>query len=327
MELTAQVVRQLPKSTHPDLLVGTESFDDAGVFRIDDRTALVQTLDFFPPLVDDPYLFGQIAAANSLSDIYAMGGEPLTALNIVGFPDDKLPTDVLGDILRGGHDKVVEAGAVIVGGHTVRDTEIKYGLSVTGRIDPARVVTNGGARPGDRLILTKPIGSGVLTSAAKLRKISSDDLAEATAVMTELNAVGRDAMLAHGAHAATDITGFGLLGHANEMAEASETTVHIRAGAVPIMEGTSHWAQRGCLTRACQSNLAFYGSALAAGGVDEGLVRILADAQTSGGLLIAVSPEQGDALLAALREGRASCAVEIGEVVERGPHMVHLTPE
>ena len=185
----AQVLRQLPQPSHPNLMVGAEHFDDAGVYRLSESLALVQTLDFFPPIVDDPYLFGQIAATNSLSDIYAMGGEPLTALNIVGFPDDKLPTDVLGDILRGGHDKVVEAGAVIVGGHTVRDTEIKYGLSVTGRIDPARVVTNGGARPGDRLILTKPIGSGVLTSAAKLRKISSDDLAEAAAVMTELNAV------------------------------------------------------------------------------------------------------------------------------------------
>ena len=323
----AQVLRQLPQPSHPNLMVGAEHFDDAGVYRLSESLALVQTLDFFPPLVDDPYLFGQIAATNSLSDIYAMGGEPLTALNIVGFPDDKLPTDVLGDILRGGHDKVVEAGAVIVGGHTVRDTEIKYGLSVTGRIDPARVVTNGGARPGDRLILTKPIGSGVLTTAAKLRKISNDDLAEAAAVMTELNAVGRDAMLAHGAHAATDITGFGLLGHANEMAQASGTTVHIRAGAVPIMKGTAHWAQRGCLTRACQSNLAFYGSDLGADGVNEGLVRILADAQTSGGLLIAVPSEQGDALLAALREGRASCAVEIGGVLERGAHAVHLTPE
>lgn len=323
----AQVLRQLPKPSHPNLMVGAEHFDDAGVYRLSESLALVQTLDFFPPLVDDPYLFGQIAATNSLSDIYAMGGEPLTALNIVGFPDDKLPIDVLGDILRGGHDKVVEAGAVIVGGHTVRDTEIKYGLSVTGRIDPARVVTNGGARPGDRLILTKPIGSGVLTSAAKLRKISNDDLAEAAAVMAELNAVGRDAMLAHGVHGATDITGFGLLGHANEMAQASETTVHIRAGAVPLMEGASHWAERGCLTRACQSNLAFYGSDLEAGGVDEGLVQILADAQTSGGLLIAVPPDQGDALLAALREGRASCAVEIGEVIERGAHAVHLTAD
>ena len=213
-----QVLRRLPASEHPDLLVGSEHLDDAGVFRIDDRIALVQTLDFFPPLVDDPYTFGRIAAANALSDVYAMGGEPLTAMNIVGFPDKDLPGEILGEILRGGQERVVAAGAVIVGGHSVRDAEIKYGLSVTGRIDPSKIFTNGSAKPGDVLVLTKPIGSGTLTSAAKSEKIGEADLAEAIEVMIHLNRSGRDAMVEAGAHAATDITGFGLVGHAFEMA-------------------------------------------------------------------------------------------------------------
>ena len=190
-----QVLRQLPKSNHPDLLVGPESFDDAGVFRIDERTALVQTLDFFPPLVDDPFAFGQIAAANAMSDVYAMGGEPLTVMNIVGFPDKDLPCELLVEILRGGAERVAEAGAVMVGGHSVRDAEIKYGLSVTGRIDPDRIMTNATARPGDRLVLTKPIGSGVLTSAAKTGRMEQADLAQAVAVMIHLNRSGRDAMV------------------------------------------------------------------------------------------------------------------------------------
>ena len=182
------MLRQLPPMNDPRLLVGTDHFDDAGVFRLDESTALVLSLDFFPPLVDDPYEFGQIAAANSLSDIYAMGGRPLTALNIVGFPDDKLPIELLGDILRGGAERVAKAGAVLAGGHSVRDDEIKYGLSVTGLVHPERIVRNVGAKAGDLLVLTKPIGTGVLTSAAKADKIGPDDLAQTIAVMTDLNA-------------------------------------------------------------------------------------------------------------------------------------------
>ena len=182
-----QVLRQLPRPSHPDLLVGHDHFDDAGVFRIDATTALVQTVDFFPPLVDDPFAFGQIAAANALSDVYAMGGTPLTALNLVGFPDKELPMEILTEILRGGAERVEASGAVVVGGHSVRDAEIKYGLSVTGRVHPNRIVTNGGARVGDKLILTKPIGSGTLTSAAKNDLIGEDELAEAIETMIALN--------------------------------------------------------------------------------------------------------------------------------------------
>src|SRR5262245_35681502 len=215
----AQVLRQLDRPSHPDLLVGTETFDDAGIFRIAPDLALVQTVDFFPPLIDDPFDFGRIAATNSLSDVYAMGGEPLTAMNIVGFPDKELSPDVLVAILRGGADVVREAGAVIVGGHSVRDAEVKYGLSVTGRVHPKRILTNAGARVGNRLVLTKPLGSGVLTSAAKSGKMPPEELGEAIRVMSSLNRPGRDAAIAIGVNACTDVTGFGLVGHAFEMAE------------------------------------------------------------------------------------------------------------
>lgn len=319
-----QVLRQLPENTHPDLLVGSDHLDDAGVFRIDEKTALVQTLDFFPPLVDDPFVFGQIAAANALSDVYAMGGEPLTAMNIVGFPDKELSTDILVEILRGGHDRVTSAGAVIVGGHSVRDTEIKYGLSVTGRIDPGRIFTNAAAKPGDRLVLTKPIGSGTLTSAAKNGTIPEADLAEAIHVMTCLNRGARDAMVAVGAHAATDITGFGLVGHAYEMAAASGVTLHISAAAVPLMARALELAREGILTRAHKGTLAHLGDQLSTKDVDPVLVNLLCDAQTSGGLLIAVAADHADALLNALRAGKTPCAAIIGEVVSSEASAIRL---
>lgn len=319
-----QVLRQLPENTHPDLLVGSDHLDDAGVFRIDEKTALVQTLDFFPPLVDDPFVFGQIAAANALSDVYAMGGEPLTAMNIVGFPDKELSTDILVEILRGGHDRVTSAGAVIVGGHSVRDTEIKYGLSVTGRIDPGRIFTNAAAKPGDRLVLTKPIGSGTLTSAAKNGTIPEADLAEAIHVMTCLNRGARDAMVAVGAHAATDITGFGLVGHAYEMAAASGVTLHISAAAVPLMARALELAREGILTRAHKGTLAHLGDQLSTKDVDPVLVNLLCDAQTSGGLLIAVAADHADALLNALRPGKTPCAAIIGEVVSSEASAIRL---
>lgn len=320
-----QVLRRLPPNTHPDLLVGSEHFDDAGVFRLDDRTALVQTLDFFPPLVDDPFVFGQIAAANALSDVYAMGGEPLTAMNIVGFPDRKLSHDILVDILRGGHERVTAAGAVIVGGHSVRDTEIKYGLSITGRIDPNAVITNRGARPGDRLVLTKPIGSGTLTSAAKSGKIRPEDLTEAIEVMTHLNRSGRDAMVEVGVHAATDITGFGLVGHAFEMAEAGDVTLEIDAAAVPLLDRALHLAEKGTLTRAYKSTLAHLGERLAVDAVEPTRVHLLCDAQTSGGLLISVADDRTDALLAALRRHRACASAVIGRVRPASAAAVRLT--
>ncbi len=313
-----QVLRSLPASEHPDLLVGTNHYDDAGVFRIDDTTALVQTVDFFPPLVDDPYEFGRIAAANALSDIYVMGGEPLTALSIVGFPDEELPIEILGEILRGGHERVTAAGAVIVGGHSVRDAEIKYGLAVTGKIAPDRIITNGGAKPGDRLVLTKPIGSGVITSAAKKGKIDDDELAAVIAVMTQLNRGGRDAMVAVGVSAATDISGFGLVGHAFEIADASDVTVEIETACVPLLPRTLEFAGNGFLTRAYKSTIGHLGDRLQASGAESTLVNVLCDAQTSGGLLICVPEERLEKLVTALNENGALCAAEIGTVRKRG---------
>jgi selenide,water dikinase len=299
MEPMAQVLRRLPPMVHPDLLAGSANAEDAGVFRLRDDLAIVLTTDFFPPLVDDPYTFGQIAAANALSDVYAMGGRPMTALNLVCFPDDKLDLDILGDILRGGGDKVLEAGAVVVGGHSVRDAEIKFGLAVTGTIHPDRIVRNHGAKPGDVLVLTKPIGSGVMTTAAKKDLIGEADLAEAIAVMTTLNRRAAEAMVAVGVSAATDITGFGLLGHAFEMADGSDATLLIDAAAVPLMAGALDLARQGCVTRAHKSTLARLGTGLAAAGLEDALVNMLADAQTSGGLLISVPGDRLDDLLTA----------------------------
>lgn len=319
-----QVLRQLPPNSHPDLLVGNDHLDDAGVFRIDEDTALVQTLDFFPPLVDDAFTFGQIAAANALSDVYAMGGEPLTAMNIVGFPDKDVPPRVLVEILRGGQERVAAAGAVIVGGHSVRDSEIKYGLSVTGRVHPKKIVTNAAALPGDRLILTKPIGSGTLTSAAKADLITDADLAEAIDVMTRLNRGGRDAMVEMGVRAATDITGFGLVGHAFEVADASGVTLEIEAAAVPLMARTLELAGQGMLTRAHKATRSYLGEKLFVGDVDALLASVLCDAQTSGGLLICIAEDRADALLAALGKVDVVCAVPIGRVSDVGDYAVRL---
>ena len=312
----AQVLRRLPRAEHPDLLVGTDTLDDAGVFRLRPDLALVQTTDFFPPLVDDPYAFGQIAAANALSDVYAMGGEPVTALNLVGYPDDALEPDWLVEILRGGSDKVAEAGAVIAGGHSVRDREIKYGLAVTGIVHPDRVLTNAGARPGDVLVLTKPIGSGVLTSAAKAGKLSDAELREVIDVMTALNRPGRDAAQQVGVHACTDITGFGLIGHAFEMSAGCGRRIELHPRRVPLIGRTLELAGRGMLTRAWQSTLRYVGQRLDAGGTDDTLLRVLADAQTSGGLLIAVEAGKADALVAALTSHGAFCAEPVGRVLD-----------
>lgn len=315
------VLRRLSPVAHPDLIVGTETYDDAGVFRLSDELALVQTVDFFPPLVDDPYTFGQIAAANALSDVYAMGGEPLTALNIVGFPDKELDLDILAEILRGGADKVRQAGAVVVGGHSVRDAEVKFGLAVTGRVHPRRIWTNAGARPGDALILTKPIGSGVLTTAVKQGKLPESELGEALAAMTALNRAARDALAgsAGGVHACTDITGFGLLGHAFEMAEGSGATIVIEASRVPLMRHTLELARAGVLTRAHKSTREHIGPRLAvAATVEPALAGVLLDAQTSGGLLLSVPAGLvADAMCEALRQAGTPCAAVVGHVLER----------
>ena len=318
----AQVLRELPHIDDPNLLVSPERLDDAGVYKLRDDLAIVQTVDFFPPLVDDPFTFGQISAANSLSDVYAMGGTPVSCLNIVGFPDDKLPIEILVEILKGGSDKIVEAGAVLAGGHSVRDAEIKYGLSVTGTVDPRKVIANDGAKPGDKLVLTKPIGSGNLTTAFKKNKLSEEGLQQCVDVMRQLNRAGAEAMTAVGVNAATDITGFGLLGHANEMAAASSVTITIEAAAVPLMDGVMHLAGKKIFTRAVETNLASIAANLDRGSVDDLLVRVLGEVQTSGGLLISVSDEQTDALVAELKLRGAWCANVIGHVVARGDRAI-----
>jgi selenide, water dikinase len=303
----------------PNFLVGTETADDAGVYRLADGLALVQTVDFFPPLVDDPFPFGQIAAANSLSDIYAMNARPLTVLNIAAFPDDELPLTVLSEILRGAADRVALAGAVTLGGHTVRDREIKFGLSVTGVADPAEVLTNAAARPDDVLVLTKPLGTGFVTTAAKKEECPPEVLERAVAGMIQLNMIGRDALrAAGGAHALTDVTGFGLAGHASEMAEGSRATIVLDTAALPILDGAEPLAIPRYYNRASKTNREFlHGRLRIEPTADPPRVEFAFDAQTSGGLLIAVDPGHVDRLVEELRRRGAAASAVIGRVIER----------
>ena len=306
---------RLAPERDPNLLVGADTFDDAGVYRIAPDLALVQTLDFFPPLVDDPYDFGRIAAANSLSDIYAMGGRPITAMNIVGFPDRDLESDVLAEILRGGADIVHDAGAVVVGGHSVRDLEVKYGLSVTGLVDPAHMLTNAAARPGDVLVLTKPLGSGVLTTACKSGKFAAQELQACIQVMTTLNRAAAEAAQAVGARACTDITGFGLLGHAGTMAEASSVSVEFDSRAVPLMQHALRLAREGVLTRAHRTTREHLADRLEIdSAVEPALVGALLDAQTSGGLLISVAADRASALIHECSRRKTPVAAIVGRV-------------
>jgi selenide,water dikinase len=300
-----------------DLLVATETSDDAGVFRIAPDLALVQTVDFFPPVVDDPYTFGRIAAANALSDVFAMNGRPLTAMNIAAFPDDRLPLEILGQIIAGASERVTAAGASTVGGHTVRDAEIKFGLSVTGLVHPDEVLTNAGARPGDLLVLTKPLGTGFVTTAAKRRRCTPEVLDRAVAGMIRLNADGRDALLASGgAHALTDVTGYGLAGHALEMARGSNVTIELDLSALPIIEGTEALAVPRNFTRASATNRSFVSPHWECSpGIDRLRLEFALDAQTSGGLLIAVDPDHLDALLRALQARQALASAVIGRVL------------
>src|SRR5206468_951130 len=261
---------------------------DAGVFVLSEGLALVQTVDFFAPIVDDPYTFGQIAAANALSDVYAMGGEPLTALNIVGFPSGKLPLTVLTEILRGGQDKVHEAGAVIAGGHTIIDEELKYGLAVTGRAHPRHLLTNAGAAIGDKLILTKPLGTGILATAAKADRLSRDECDRLIASMSQLNRDASRAALAVGATCATDVTGFGLLGHANHIAKASAKSLHIDVARVPTLPGTRDAWVAGIRTGGAERNEQYLRDLVDWGSASDVDRAILIDPQTSGGLLVAV---------------------------------------
>jgi selenide, water dikinase len=320
------VLRRLPSPSDPNLLVGTNTADDAGVYRLSDDLALVQTVDFFTPVVDDPYWFGAIAAANALSDVYAMGGRPLTALNIVAFPVGTLSLDVLSEILRGGADKVREAGVTLVGGHTIDDTEPKFGLSVTGTVHPGRIVTNAGAQAGDILVLTKPLGSGIATTALKAGTASDQLRDSVIALMATLNRDASEAMLEVGVHAATDVTGFGLLGHLGEMAVGSGLAATVRAGAVPILPEIVEHAQAGTVPGGTRRNLESLAGRLHVDpAVGETLRLILGDAQTSGGLLIACSPGSVADLLAALARRGIAGAV-IGSLDSGPPGEIFVQP-
>jgi selenide,water dikinase len=312
----SEILKTLSKVTHPDLLVDIETHDDAGVYRISPETALIQTVDFFPPVCSDPYEFGRIAAANALSDVYAMGGKALTAMNIVLFPSSRIPVEVLGDILRGGQDKVTEAGCIIVGGHTIDDYPPKYGLAVTGTIHPDRIITNAAAKAGDALILTKPLGTGIIIAGKRTGLASDIAYHAALDSMKLLNKNGAELMQEYGVRSATDITGFGLLGHALKMAQASGVTFRLHAKPIPLLPGVKELADLGCLPGACFRNQEF---AQALCRIDERvpytMKMILCDAQTSGGLFMAAPHKSAEALCGALRSGGYPEATIIGEVI------------
>ena len=312
-------MRQLPRPREhdPNLLVGSDTADDAGVYRLDARRALVQTVDFFTPIVDDPFVFGQIAAANALSDVYAMGGRPLTALNLLGVPVDDVPPAAIARILAGGASKVKEAGCALVGGHTIRNPEPIYGLSVTGLVHPKRLLTNAGARPGDLLVLTKPLGTGIVTTALKRGLASARLERRAVASMRRLNQAGAALAEARLVRGATDVTGFGLLGHLASMCRASGVAAEIDAASVPVLD-REVWGliERGCVPGGTKTNLETAGEiAEFAEDVKEAKRLLLADAQTSGGLLLCVPVRRRERVLATLRAERTLCASAIGRIV------------
>ncbi len=313
------MLKDIPLQSDPRLLVGRESFDDAGVFLVAPDLALVQTVDFFPPIVDDPYTFGQIAASNALSDVYAMGGQPLTALSIVAFPTADLPLGVLTDILRGGQDKVHEAGAHIVGGHSVVDSELKYGLAVTGRAHPDFLLTNKNAKVGDLLILTKPIGTGALTTAAKKGLVDDAALEPAIESMLKLNGNASRAALSVNSKCATDITGFGLLGHALHIARGSNVTIEFDSSSIPFLPGAIEAVRAGAVPDGAKRNRAFVEEFVSWDGVSEDVKLLLVDPQTSGGLLVAVSPDRADKFVA-----RVEGAAIVGKVVEKSGEFLRV---
>ena len=318
-------MKSLTFRPHPDLLVGLEAADDAGVYRLTPELALIQTVDFFTPIVNDPYQFGQIAAANALSDVYAMGGRPLTALNIACFPLKEQSPEVLKAILQGGLDKVHEAGAFLVGGHSVEDQELKYGLAVTGVVHPEKIWTKAGAKVGDRLILTKPLGTGIIATALKGRLASPEAEAAAIRVMSALNRAAAEALEGLEVHAVTDITGFGLLGHGMEMAKASGVELTIYAGRVPILQWAREYAEMGLVPAGSHANRRFCEKHLSvAPGVSQVEVDLLSDAQTSGGLFIAIAPASADLLMERLQASGVSEAAMIGEVSAAGAGKIRV---
>jgi selenide,water dikinase len=316
-----------PAQNDPRLLVGASTCDDAGVYRLSEELALIQTVDFFPPIIDDPYDFGRVAVANALSDVYAMGGDPLTALNIVCFPSSQMNIDILTDTLRGGAAKLAEAGALMVGGHSLDDKEFKYGVAVTGTIHPDKIMTNAAAKAGDVLILTKAIGTGIIGTAIKAGSAPDELVAEVTESMAELNEGAMLACREHGVTCATDVTGFGLLGHANEIACASGVTVRIDYSKVPVFDRVEALLSEGVKPGGLNKNRQFledkvlFGSQLSA--VDR---EILYDPQTSGGLLICVAKDLRDDMIQSLKNYGVSEYGVVGEIIERSGSSVEVRP-
>ncbi len=309
----------LPRVSDENVLVGFDTSDDAGVYRLTPECALVQTVDFFTPIVDDPYIYGAIAAANSLSDVYAMGGKPLSALSLVAFPA-KGDLDVLGEIMRGGAEKLREAGCVLLGGHSIADEEIKFGYAVTGTVHPERVLTNAGARAGDALVLTKPLGTGVISTALKRGVAREQDVEVSMASMLRLNREACEAMLAFDVHGCTDVTGFGLLGHARELALASGVTILLDAASIPMLPGALDYARQGAIPGGLNNNREFASCDVAImATLDPGIEDLLYDPQTSGGLLIALAEEHATALV-----GRLPSAVRVGSVVARRDRAIQV---
>lgn len=323
-----KALRDLPRIEDENLIVGMNTLDDAGVYRISDDLALVQTVDVFTPIVDVPYTYGSIVAANCMSDVYAMGGKPLLAMNIIGFPIAKLDASIMTQILRGGTDKLNEAGVILVGGHTIDDQELKYGLAITGVISPDKVVTNANAKPGDVLILTKPLGMGIIGAAIKAEMLTQDDeiVKKACEIMETLNKTASELMQEVGVNACTDITGFGLLGHCFEMANGSRVGVSISAGKVPIIDGIYDLAKPDAVPGRSQVNRQFLAeSVVFDDDVPPEIREILFDPQTSGGLLISVSEGEADELLSRLHEAGVADAVVIGEILHQPAGRITVT--
>lgn len=295
------------------MLVGTETSDDAGVYRLRPDLAIVNTVDFFTPIVDDPYLFGQISAANSLSDVYAMGGEPKTCMNIVCFPRGKMDIEVLGEILKGGADKVKESGAVVIGGHSIIDEEIKFGMAVTGVVHPDKILRNVGVQEGDALILTKPLGTGIVTTALKKGKASEESVNEAVTSMITLNAAASAVARKHPVHACSDVTGFGILGHSLEMASGSGVTLVIESAKLPTLRSARRLAEKGYITGGCKRNQEYLNDKMSIEkSIREGVVQVALDPQTSGGLLIAIAKRHAAKLLEDLHAAGVNHATEVG---------------
>ena len=318
------MLRRLPQVIDRNVLVGASSADDAGVYRLDARRALIQTVDFFTPVVDDPFDYGTIVAANSLSDVYAMGGRPLTAMNVLGVPEETVPHHAVREMLRGGGEKCRQARCVVIGGHTMRNPELFYGLSVSGIIDPRRVLTNAGARPGDVIILTKPLGTGIVTTGIKQGKASAAAVRAVIRSMTTLNNIGPALAETGRVHALTDVTGFGLLGHLSLVCQESGVGAGIRAGAVPVFPSVWTLIEANCVPRGSRDNLQFVSDTVHwDGGVSEAQKFVLADAQTSGGLLISVGRRHAGDILRLCRKHRSVCAEIIGQFTRE--RRIHVT--